>query len=1088
MKFLKQNKRDIQRKYYAFISYKRSGKDKEWANRIYRELTNYNLKVYFKGIDEDLVKNEKLNINDKKIKPIFKDTEQLPAGGKLDEKIQQALNNSRKLIVLCSQNMKSYEYWVNLEVEYFLSIGHGAEDVIPLIIEPNIENSTPEKCFPSALPNNWHATSILDYKLAEDEDYFYRLINSFGRIEYRKTILSLIPNLFPTIKRTLSELWEIDKRRIMTKYFINFIFISLSIFILGVLLIWLRYERTRACEIEAMRLVEEARIESNNKNMQCAALLLQHIKKVKSAKFISNFSSFTDNYITLGINDFYNAADTVDEFMVTPLTLVQSKNQKILAGFENSNNTISILNPTNLSAVDTLKINMNLSHIAISDSGNYLFALGIRGGSVVDIRNKEVIFVDNSLNIGQGFRHNSSPFSATTYPYCFSKDEESLFYLSEHFYKVNLKTGKIDSICFDFNYYSPYQFSALHDGNKVVFVTNESVYIIDTDTKKVTTLKSIDKYPIYKAEIDEKDNLMLIQEVSPFQNGITEYSISIIDLKNDIKLLSQRQQIVKKIGDKLGETRVLQNFNACLADGKLVIADNSQIKIYDFNNNDSQKNSEPFQNSYIYNVYGMDDSLMLWTNNGLHIWNKQSKKVISQIKMFPLDNIMPIFDHIFVNDDFIIHTSYSDGSIIYSRNFPNKARWNLENLTGVTYSYCQNYIILVYNYKYVKVLDAKTYTIIKEFISPIFVIGAPQCIKDSDIFVLKCINDFIIYNPVEDDLWMPTQSEYQTDKYTGIQFDNTYGLTFKLYNKSSSCSNYEVPNYPLLIPDKNGQVEIGNYLINIKNRECRQIVGSKINNSHFRSVKKGNEYLFVSNKDTLSFRYQLKESTSATFAINDSKELILATEYQYTWKNYLYNFSGKLLNTFDFISPTIMPFGESFICTDLTKHGIFIIDSDANIANIYDFDAFISFAFMPGKKQILLTGASKRNYIISSTLTGGRIMLPIMGHINTNNLKYSNNGRYLFLNEIYLKGKQTCYNCVLDLWRNSVLLYWPTEYNMPCVFNFIGDDSFFYASYNKQGTIERCIHGRLDTDYLFNWLEDYSKREMSNDELLEYGI
>jgi len=52
----------------------------------------------------------------------------------------------------------------------------------------------------------------------------------------------------------------------------------------------------------------------------------------------------------------------------------------------------------------------------------------------------------------------------------------------------------------------------------------------------------------------------------------------------------------------------------------------------------------------------------------------------------------------------------------------------------------------------------------KEFISPIFVIGAPQCIKDSDIFVLKCINDFIIYNPVEDDLWMPTQSKFQTDK------------------------------------------------------------------------------------------------------------------------------------------------------------------------------------------------------------------------------------------------------------------------------------------------------------------------------------
>ncbi len=85
-------------KYYAFISY--SHKDKVIA---------------------------------KKLEPIFLDESNLVAKGSLKTALQENLDRSNYLIVVCSLSSARSEY-VNDEVDYFIKLGR-AGYIIPLIVE-----------------------------------------------------------------------------------------------------------------------------------------------------------------------------------------------------------------------------------------------------------------------------------------------------------------------------------------------------------------------------------------------------------------------------------------------------------------------------------------------------------------------------------------------------------------------------------------------------------------------------------------------------------------------------------------------------------------------------------------------------------------------------------------------------------------------------------------------------------------------------------------------------------------------------------------------------------------------------------------
>lgn len=121
-----------EKEYYAFISYK--SEDAEWAIWLQHELEHYHLPASYNGhtdIRQDL-------------RPVFRDIDELSAGN-LPKQIQEALENSQNLIVVCSPQAAASP-WVNLEVKTFIKLGR-TDRIFPFIVEGN----SPKEFFPPAL-------------------------------------------------------------------------------------------------------------------------------------------------------------------------------------------------------------------------------------------------------------------------------------------------------------------------------------------------------------------------------------------------------------------------------------------------------------------------------------------------------------------------------------------------------------------------------------------------------------------------------------------------------------------------------------------------------------------------------------------------------------------------------------------------------------------------------------------------------------------------------------------------------------------------------------------------------------------------
>lgn len=130
-------------RYRAFISY--SHKDVKWAKWLTRKLETY------KPPSALRTDNRHQHL---KLKPVFRDREELSASHSLGEKIKDALANSDYLIVLCSP-ASAQSKWVNQEIIEFTRL-HGAENILAVIIdgEPFAQAGGDEpsnECFPEYL-------------------------------------------------------------------------------------------------------------------------------------------------------------------------------------------------------------------------------------------------------------------------------------------------------------------------------------------------------------------------------------------------------------------------------------------------------------------------------------------------------------------------------------------------------------------------------------------------------------------------------------------------------------------------------------------------------------------------------------------------------------------------------------------------------------------------------------------------------------------------------------------------------------------------------------------------------------------------
>lgn len=141
-------------KYYAFISYKRQ--DEKWAIWLQHRIEHFRLPSSLNGINGNSTGY---------LRPVFRDASELSAGVLADE-IQEALDSSRYLIVICSPNAARSK-WVNKEAQHFIECGK-VERIIPFIVDgvPNSEQPDNE-CFPTALLQLPEAKELLGVNINE---------------------------------------------------------------------------------------------------------------------------------------------------------------------------------------------------------------------------------------------------------------------------------------------------------------------------------------------------------------------------------------------------------------------------------------------------------------------------------------------------------------------------------------------------------------------------------------------------------------------------------------------------------------------------------------------------------------------------------------------------------------------------------------------------------------------------------------------------------------------------------------------------------------------------------------------------------
>ena len=128
---------DTDKKYYAFISYKRE--DEKQAEWLQDKLEHYRFPTNLNG-RTDLPKS---------VRPTFRDVTDL-APGLLAEEINQALEESQWLVVVCSPR-SAKSPWVCKEAQTFIDSGR-ADRIIPYVIEGvPFSGDEATECYPDAL-------------------------------------------------------------------------------------------------------------------------------------------------------------------------------------------------------------------------------------------------------------------------------------------------------------------------------------------------------------------------------------------------------------------------------------------------------------------------------------------------------------------------------------------------------------------------------------------------------------------------------------------------------------------------------------------------------------------------------------------------------------------------------------------------------------------------------------------------------------------------------------------------------------------------------------------------------------------------
>jgi len=177
----------LRTRYYAFLSY--SHRDKELADWLHRELEKFRVPHSIAG---------KLTANGvvpRRLTPIFRDEQDLSAGGDLAQEIKAALAGSQFLIVLCSPTAATSR-WTNQEIESFkrtrpegcvLAAVAGGEP-----FASDIPGRESDECFPPALRYRYDRRGHQTGKRAEPLAADFRETGEGKRLAFLKLVAGML--------------------------------------------------------------------------------------------------------------------------------------------------------------------------------------------------------------------------------------------------------------------------------------------------------------------------------------------------------------------------------------------------------------------------------------------------------------------------------------------------------------------------------------------------------------------------------------------------------------------------------------------------------------------------------------------------------------------------------------------------------------------------------------------------------------------------------------------------------------------------------------------------------------------------------
>ena len=177
----------LRTRYYAFLSY--SHKDKELADWLHRELERFRVPGTLAG---RLTAN---GVVPKRLTPVFRDDQDLSAGGDLAEEIKAALAASQFLVVLCSP-IAAKSRWTNQEIESFKRTRpEGCVLAAVAAGEPfasDIPGREAEECFPPALRFKYDRRGHQTTKRAEPLAADFRVDGEGRRLAFLKLVAGML--------------------------------------------------------------------------------------------------------------------------------------------------------------------------------------------------------------------------------------------------------------------------------------------------------------------------------------------------------------------------------------------------------------------------------------------------------------------------------------------------------------------------------------------------------------------------------------------------------------------------------------------------------------------------------------------------------------------------------------------------------------------------------------------------------------------------------------------------------------------------------------------------------------------------------